>query len=176
MAGDPIHIRYATSDDAALLADVGAQSFHEAYAADIAAPRLAAYIEDAFGDDQQAAELADPNACFLIAQVGAVVVGYAKLRMNTPPSCISGAPAIELERLYVLDAWIGRGVGARLMRACLDEATARGCVTMWLGVWERNTRALAFYNRWSFVQAGSHVFQMGDEAQTDLLMQRAVGG
>jgi GNAT superfamily N-acetyltransferase len=80
-----------------------------------------------------------------------------------------------LLRLYTRKEWIGCGVGAALMQACIDEAKQRGCDTLWLGVWEHNARARAFYGRWGFQQAGSHIFQLGDDPQTDFLLQRALG-
>ena len=77
-------------------------------------------------------------------------------------------------RLYAGREFIGKGVGAALMRRCLDEAARLECDVIWLGVWEHNKRAQDFYRRWKFTDAGSHIFQVGSDAQTDLLMQRAV--
>ncbi len=70
--------------------------------------------------------------------------------------------------------WLGRGVGAALMRACLDEARRNQHQTLWLGVWEHNQRAQAFYRQWDFREVGTHIFQLGSDAQTDLLLERAV--
>jgi ribosomal protein S18 acetylase RimI-like enzyme len=81
---------------------------------------------------------------------------------------------VELVRLYVLREWLGRGVGEALMRACVDEARRAGHATIWLGVWERNGRAQAFYRKWNFRAVGEHVFQLGYDPQKDILMQRAV--
>jgi ribosomal protein S18 acetylase RimI-like enzyme len=69
---------------------------------------------------------------------------------------------------------MGQGIGATLMKACLDEATQRGCGIIWLDVWERNLRARAFYHKWGFIEVGTQVFQLGDDLQNDLLMQRPV--
>ena len=77
-------------------------------------------------------------------------------------------------RLYVLREWIGRGVGRELMQACLNEARQAGFRTIWLGVWERNPRAQAFYRKWNFRVVGEHVFQLGSDPQRDLLMERAL--
>ncbi len=87
---------------------------------------------------------------------------------------ITGHKPIELVRLYVSQESIGSGVGAALMQACLDEAALKGHETLWLGVWEHNTRARDFYRKWNFRESGTHVFQLGNDPQTDILMQRSI--
>ena len=118
------------------------------------------------------AELSDPRSSFLIAAVDAQPVGYAKLFAGEVPDCIVGDDPIELARLYVEQDWLGSGVGAALMQSCLNEARRMGYKTIFLGVWEHNYRAQAFYRKWLFGVVGSHIFQMGDDPQTDLLMER----
>ena len=169
-----IQIRYATSADADLLAKVGAQAFAEAFAAENTPENLAAYLASAFSPAIQAAEIADPAGCFLIAQMGESAIGYARMRTGDVPPEVGDPNAIELQRIYVLRDWLGHKVGAALMRASLEEAAARGHRTIWLGVWERNPRAIAFYQRWGFEQVGTHMFQLGDDAQTDWLMRRSI--
>ena len=83
---------------------------------------------------------------------------------------------VELQRLYVDRTAMGRGVGAALMRATLDAARSAGYRTLWLGVWERNARAISFYERWQFETVGDHVFRLGSDHQTDLIMARRVAG
>jgi GNAT superfamily N-acetyltransferase len=85
-----------------------------------------------------------------------------------------GPSPIELARLYVDRGWHGRAVGAALMKQVVDEARARGARTLWLGVWEQNARARAFYARWGFAQVGEHDFVLGHDLQRDLLLARAV--
>lgn len=172
-------VRRGKPDDAALLAELGARTFSETFAPDNTAENMAAYLAPAFNPAQQAAELADPDALFLIAEDSSpagdnqgIAVGYAMIRSGTvPPEVRSGRP-IELVRLYVTHECLGRGVGAALMRACIDEAKQRGYETLWLGVWENNSRAQAFYRKWDFQEVGTHVFQLGDDPQTDILMER----
>jgi GNAT superfamily N-acetyltransferase len=96
------------------------------------------------------------------------------LREGEPARGVTDTNAIELVRLYVLKDHIGLGVGAALMQACLDQAKTLGHKTIWLGVWERNYQAQAFYRRWGFTQVGTHIFQLGDDAQTDFVMERPV--
>ena len=81
---------------------------------------------------------------------------------------------LELKRLYVARAWHGQGVAQALMEAALDAARARGAATLWLGVWERNPRAAAFYRKYGFERVGEHTFMLGADAQTDWLLVRPV--
>lgn len=165
-------IRRGTVQDAALLSELGARTFSETFAADNTAEDLAAYLEASFSVAQQTAELEDPGSIFLIAEVDGHAAGYAKLHDGKPETGVEGANPIELVRLYVSREWLGRGIGEQLMRACIDEAGRAGHETIWLGVWERNARAQAFYRKWNFQTVGEHVFQLGADRQRDLLMQR----
>ena len=169
-----VSIRPANPDDAALLAELGARTFQETFAADNTTEDMAAYLASNFSVAQQTAELVHPASTFLIAEVDGVAAGYAKLHASEPPNGIEGVKPIELVRLYVSREWLGRGAGEALMRACLDEARRAGHETIWLGVWERNARAQAFYHKWDFRTVGEHMFQLGSDEQRDLLMERAL--
>jgi ribosomal protein S18 acetylase RimI-like enzyme len=165
-------IRRANANDATVLCELGARTFNETFAADNTPEDMAAYLASSFSLAQQTAELADPASTFFIADVGGVAAGYAKLHAGEPAEGIEGAKPIELVRLYVSREWLGRGVGEALMRTCVVEAQQAGHETIWLGVWERNERAQAFYRKWNFRAVGEHVFQLGADTQTDLLMER----
>jgi diamine N-acetyltransferase len=167
-------VRLARVADADLLAELGARTFCETFAADNRPEDMAAYLASFFGPALQAAELADPHSLFLIAEVEDVATGYAKLLPGNPPDGVTDDKPIELVRLYVSQDWLGRGVGAALMRVCIDEARQRGYRTLWLGVWEHNDRARDFYRKWTFREVGQHIFQLGADAQTDILMERSV--
>jgi ribosomal protein S18 acetylase RimI-like enzyme len=169
-----VTIRRANTDDAGLLAELGARTFSETFAADNSPEDMAAYLASSFNLAQQTTELADTASTFFIAEVGGVAAGYAMLHAGESAEGIEGAKPVELVRLYVSREWYGRGVGEALMRACVDEARQAGHETIWLGVWERNGRAQAFYRKWNFRAVGEHVFQLGTDAQTDILMERAV--
>ena len=169
-----VTIRRANSDDAGLLADLGARTFQDTFAADNTVEDMTAYLASNFSVAQQTAELAHPASTFLIAEVDGEAAGYAKLHAGEPPKEIEGDRPIELVRLYISQEWFGRGVGEALMRACLDEARSAGHETLWLGVWERNARAQAFYIKWDFRAVGEHTFHLGSDAQRDILMERAL--
>jgi GNAT superfamily N-acetyltransferase len=167
-------IRRAGPADAGLLTELGARTFSETFAADNSPEDLAAYLAASFSPARQTAELADPASTFFIAEVGGLAAGYAHLHAGEPAGCVGGAKPVELVRLYVSREWLGRGVGEALMRACVDGARRAGHETIWLGVWERNGRAQAFYRKWDFRAVGEHVFQLGSDPQTDIVMERAL--
>lgn len=157
-----------------MLAELAARTFYDAFAETNTPENMQTYMLEAFTVSQLTAELSDPRARFLLAEVDGTPAGYAKLYTGAAPACITGANPIELARLYVEQQYLGAGIGNDLMRACLDEARSLGHQTIYLGVWEHNTRAQAFYFKWNFTVVGSHIFQMGDDPQIDWLMQRAL--
>jgi ribosomal protein S18 acetylase RimI-like enzyme len=169
-----ITIRRADHRDVNLLTELGARTFEETFAADNTAEDMSAYLASSFNLAQQRAELADSASMFLIADAAGQPAGYAKLHSGAPSEGIEATNPIELVRLYVDKKWLGSGVGAALMQACLEEAAKSGFDKIWLGVWEKNARAQAFYRKWDFRTFGEHVFQLGADAQTDILMQRQV--
>jgi ribosomal protein S18 acetylase RimI-like enzyme len=145
-----LRIRRAKIDDAPLLAELGARTFSETFAENNSAADMADYLSSAFSEAQQATELADPHCVFHIAEINGVAVGYALLRSGSAPNAVTNDKPIELVRLYISRAHLGRGVGARLMEVCLSEASQIGYRTVWLGVWEHNHRAQAFYRKVEF--------------------------
>jgi diamine N-acetyltransferase len=164
-------IRRADVGDAGLLAELGARTFSDTFAADNRSEDMAAYLSASFSPAKQAEELLDPRSAYLIAEIDDEAVGYAQLHAGVAPECVTGDAPVELARLYVIQKWHGRGgVSAALMRACVEEARRAGHRTLWLGVWERNARAQAFYRKWGFEKVGEHIFQLGSDPQNDILM------
>jgi ribosomal protein S18 acetylase RimI-like enzyme len=170
----PLQVRRATAADAARLASLAAATFRETFAADNTPEDMASYMSGAFGEAIQHAELADARNLVLFAERDGETVGYALLRDGDVPDCVPPGDTIEISRLYSMASAIGSGVGSALMTTCLAEAAARHKRTIWLGVWERNARAIAFYERWGFRDVGSHTFQLGGDRQTDRVMCRGV--
>lgn len=167
-----IQIRRASDTDNVLLAELGARCFSDSFGAYNTPEDMSAYLSASFSPEKQAAELAEPGSVFLIAEDGEAPAGYARLKEGCPMGSPSGSRCIEIVRFYAVKEWIGRGVGAALMIACLEEASRRGCDLIWLDVWEQNHRAIAFYRKWGFTTAGEQSFQLGSDLQRDLIMQR----
>lgn len=165
-------IRHATLADAAALAELGARTFHDTFAADNRPEDMAAHLASFYGTDKQSRELADPQMVTLVAEQEGALVAFAQLRRGAAPSCVTGEAPIEIKRFYVAAEWKGRGLAQALMARGLDEARAMGGVTIWLGVWERNPRAIAFYAKMGYVDVGSHTFMLGADAQLDRILTR----
>lgn len=174
MQQSTVNLRRARIEDADLLTQLGAQTFAETFAEDNSPEDMASYLAASFNREKQLEELTDPLSRFFIAEVNGSAAGYAKISTGEALDCIEGQRPIELVRLYVSREWLGRGVGQALMQRCLDEAREMGCQTIWLGVWEHNQRAQAFYRKWNFREVGDHIFQLGSDPQRDILMQRDI--
>ena len=169
-----ITIRQAIPEDAKLLTDLAYTTFWDAFAhhPKNAPDDLNHYMRQAFNTDQIAAELADEKSIFLVAELAGKAAGYAKLAIDNIEPGITAEHPIELVRLYSHQEYLGQGIGQSLMDACFERAKQEGRDVMWLGVWEYNPRAQRFYEKNGFRVVGSHVFQLGEDAQTDLLMQK----
>jgi diamine N-acetyltransferase len=166
--------RNAAVEDAGVLVEFAARIYYQTFASCTTPENMRAYIESAFTLPQFKAELNDPRAIFFLAQVEGHLAGYAKLLPDEPPKCVHGDAPIELVRFYVDLPWHGSGLASALMELCLAEAKQAGFKTMYLGVWEKNFRAQTFYRKWDFVRVGEHIFQMGDDPQTDWWMTRPI--
>lgn len=169
-------LRAATPSDAARLAEFGARTFAETFAADNAPNDMDLYLGRTYGVTHQTAELADPSWTTIIAEADATVVAFAQLRLGPTPASVMGQSPIELLRFYVDRPWQGRGLARTLMEAVDREAVRRGADMLWLAVWERNERARAFYRKAGFSDVGSKEFVLGAEHQTDRVMAKAVSG
>lgn len=171
----PVEVLRAGPQEAALLTELGARTFRDTYAADNSPEDMESYLATWFSPAVQAQELAEEGTLFLIARVGGEAAGYARLRFGPAPDCVGGGRPVEIVRFYADLPWIGRGVGAALMRAVLEAAAERECDVVWLDVWSKNPRGIAFYSKWGFTEAGRQTFLLGADVQDDLLMVRAVG-
>lgn len=167
-----ITIRHATKADAQALAEFGARSFYDTFASENTQENMIAYLAATFSEEKQLHELTDSDITFFIAEADGTIAGTVKLVEGMAPSCITGSHPIEISRLYVDKKFLRSGIGSKLMDRCFTMALKKQCDVIWLGVWEHNYRARDFYRVWGFHDVGSHIFQLGDDAQTDLLMER----
>jgi diamine N-acetyltransferase len=172
METSSVWIRVAGPEDAALVADVSRRTFYETFARYNTEENMRMYLDEQFPRERQMAEVGAPGRVFLLAYHGEEPAGYASLRVGEPPHGLEDERAIEIVQLYSEQKMIGKGVGPALMQACIDTARQQGCDWIWLGVWEHNERAKAFYTKWGFEPFGKHVFFVGLDAQTDWWMRR----
>ncbi|MBC7798060.1 MAG: GNAT family N-acetyltransferase [Pyrinomonadaceae bacterium] len=171
-----ITIRRAKIEDAETLAKLSWQTFWDAFHEHPknAPEDMKIYMDEAFSVQKVSEELSDANAIFLLAEVENEIAGYAKVITNSREPEIVAENPIELHRLYSHQKFVGKGIGAALMNECLREAENKGCDAIWLGVWEHNPRAQAFYRKYDFREIGKHVFLLGNDPQIDLLMQKSL--
>ena len=173
MSDSEFSLRPGLPDDAPVLSALAARTFVDTFREHHSPENLAAFTEGAYNLAKIQSELQDGDRDWFIAEQAGEAVGYALMRWGHREPCVGGAdPVVELERLYALVAFQGRGLGPALMQACVDLALMKGARTMWLGVWERNTRALAFYAKWGFRDVGAHRFLVGSDDMTDRILER----
>jgi len=165
-----VNIRLAAVSDAEVLAELARRTFHETFAATNDPTDMALYLSRAYGIDQQTRELSERDITTLLVDENGEAIAYAQLRAGDLPECVTGANPIELWRFYVSREWHGRGIAKPLMERVMTAARERGAKTLWLGVWERNHRARAFYVKGGFAEVGEHLFLFGTDPQIDLVM------
>lgn len=164
------HIRRGVASDAKQLAAFAARVFAETFGADNRPEDMRTHLTSAYGVAQQTRELTDPDLATLLAHHEGALVAYAQVRRGTPPPCVWHQQPIELYRFYVDRPLHGSGLAQMLMATAFDAGRAFGGHHLWLSVWERNPRALAFYKREGFSDVGSTYFFVGPDRQTDRVL------
>jgi diamine N-acetyltransferase len=169
-----MHIRYGTTEDAKMLAEFGARTFYDTFAKDNTPEDIAAYLKASFSPDIQFNELSEPDNIFLVVESDNKPIGYAQLIINSKDEAIIRTKPLEIRRIYASQEYLGKGVGKELMLATIKEARQQGCDCVWLGVWEKNQRAIDFYKKWGFREVGTHLFSVGADPQNDYVMELAL--
>ena len=178
----PIQLRPATIHDAAQLSTLATSVFAETYGAMIPPETLQEYLKEQFSVEALSLDLSHPSSHYFVAHHACVahhnerVIGFSKLAPTEPPSTLRSTRAIEMVKLYVAKDYHGFGVGARLMKQAISTARELGYESIWLCVWEKNERAIAFYRKWGFEQVGMMQIFVGDVVFDDLVLERGVVG
>ena len=163
-------VRAAASDLARLQA-IGRQTFTETFAATNTPENMARYLNEGFSAEKMAAELADADSRFYLALDKEEVVGYLKINTGSAQTELQDAAGMEIERIYVAAAYHGKKVAQLLYSRAIAVARELQAPYVWLGVWEKNPRAIAFYTKNGFVAFDKHIFRLGDDEQTDIMMR-----
>ena len=169
-----MRITSLTVSDVSILRGIARDTFIETFSEANKAEDIDRYLAKNFSEDQLARELSNPNSFFYVAEVNGHVVGYLKLNTAHAQTEPQAADALEIERIYVLGSYHGGGVGQALYHHAMSVAEDRKASYVWLGVWEHNHRALRFYEKNGFIAFGTHIFQLGNDQQTDILMKKSV--
>lgn len=169
-----IKIKKATIADLVSLQSVSKQTFIETFAAVNTAENIENYVQESFNLEQLTAEINNSNSHFYLATSGTETIGYLKINFGKAQTEIISEQALEIHRIYVLQAFHGKKVGQLLLDEAIKIAQQTGVDYIWLGVWEENHNALGFYAKNGFVEFDKHVFTLGNDIQTDLLMKRKI--
>lgn len=169
-----IRIEKADFGDLKTLQEISRDTFYETFADSNTPEDMQHYLSENFSLDKLSIELTEPDSRFYIAWDKDRAVGYLKLNLAQAQTDLNEDHSLEIERIYVLNAYHGKKVGQLLYTHALEIAGQLGKSSIWLGVWEMNPRAIRFYEKNGFVTFGTHVFKMGEDEQTDLLMRKAL--
>ena len=167
-------IKQCTTSDVQQLQDISILTYKETFDEHNSEENMNAYLEAAYNLPKLEKELANPNSYFYFALVEGDVAGYLKLNTDAAQTEPMDEQSLELERIYILKRYQKNGVGKVLMDKAFEMAEALGKEKIWLGVWEHNDNARAFYEKKGFVETGSHSFFMGDDEQTDLILTKTL--
>lgn len=174
IASGKLELRRGLPADASALAALGAQTFTATYGAYNTPEHLQQHLERTYGESLQRQELEDPATATLVALLDDRLIGFAQLVRSERPACLGEVNAVEILRFYLDTAVHGQGIARPLMDAAYAAAREGGATHVWLGVWERNPRAIAFYLKCGFAQVGMKHFYVGDDRQDDHVMLRAL--
>jgi ribosomal protein S18 acetylase RimI-like enzyme len=167
-------IREATVADAKLIADISHQTFYESFAAYNRKEDMDKFLSQQFTKGKLIMEVGARENTFLLAYHGNDIAGYVKIRDERVPLSLGNVSALEVARIYAVSNQIGKGVGSLLMQACIDIAGQRKKEWLWLGVWEKNQRAIDFYTKWGFEKFDETDLLLGDDMQRDWLMKKRI--
>ncbi len=164
-------IQKVTLDHMDQLQKIGRQTFFETFASGNTEENMKNYLEEGFSVAKLTTELNDNNAEFYFATLDGQVIGYLKLNFGQSQTELKDDHALEIERIYVLKDFHGKSVGQILYDKAIQIARQKCADYVWLGVWEENPRAIHFYKKNGFVAFDKHVFKLGNEQQTDIMMK-----
>ncbi len=153
---------------------ISRETFTETFQEQNSPEHLHAYLEKAYNQEQLALELENPESRFYFICSDEEVAGYLKINVGKAQSEKMGADSLEVERIYVKKKFHKKGLGKLLLEKAFDVAAELEKKKVWLGVWEHNENAIAFYKKKGFVQTGAHPFYMGDDKQIDLIMTKTM--
>lgn len=166
-----IEIKRVTLEDVSQLQKIGRQTFQETFSASNSEANMKNYLEEGFSIAKLTKELNDDNSEFYFATLENEVIGYLKINFGESQTELKDSKALEIERIYVAKEFHGKNVGQVLYNKAIEIAKQKNADYVWLGVWEENPRAISFYTKNGFVAFDKHIFRLGDDEQTDIMMK-----
>lgn len=169
-----IEITKCNLEDLQTLQEVSIETFYEAFKEQNSPESMEAYLEKAFNLEKLELEISNISSQFFLIHFNNEVAGYLKININEAQSEEMGDESLEVERIYLKTKFQKHGLGKVLLNKAIEIATDLDKKKVWLGVWEENENAIAFYKKMGFVQTGTHSFYMGDEEQLDFIMTKTL--
>ncbi|WP_269686399.1 GNAT family N-acetyltransferase [Flavobacterium lacustre] len=167
----PITIIKVTISDINELQKIGLQTFKETFADSNSEENMKSYLKEGFSVEKLTTELNNENSEFYFAKIDNEVIGYLKVNFGESQTELKDNKALEIERIYVSKEFHGKSIGQLLYSKAIEVAKHKGSEYAWLGVWEENPRAIRFYEKNGFVAFDKHIFKLGDDEQTDIMMK-----
>lgn len=166
-----IQIQRVDLSEVKQLQKIGRQTFQETFSESNSEENMKNYLEEGFADEKLIAELNDKNSEFYFSKLDNEVIGYLKINFGESQTELNDNKALEIERIYVSKEFHGKNVGQLLYNKAIEIAKDKNVEYVWLGVWEENPRAISFYKKNGFVEFDKHIFKLGDDEQTDIMMK-----
>jgi ribosomal protein S18 acetylase RimI-like enzyme len=166
-----VNIKKVTLDNIDQLQEIGRQTFYESFSSGNTEENMTKYLDEGFSIEKLTAEVNDKNAEFYFATFDDNVIGYLKVNFGQSQTELKDDKAVEIERIYVLKEFHGKKVGQLLYDKAIQIAGHKNANYVWLGVWEENPRAINFYKKNGFTEFDKHVFKLGNDEQTDIMMK-----
>jgi len=166
-----INIRRLSIADIDALQQLSRQTFFETFSALNTEENMTNYLRDSFSTEKLSEELTNTSSEFYFAEIDSVPIGYLKINVGSAQTELKDDKALEIERIYVIAEFQGKKIGQLLYDYALDLAMQGKYDYIWLGVWEENQKAIKFYTKNGFVEFDKHVFRLGNDEQTDIMMK-----
>jgi diamine N-acetyltransferase len=166
-----VTIRKAPASDLLLLRQISVDTFSETFSSGNTPDNMQQYLDEAFSENRLQTELLNPESLFYFAEDERRVAGYLKLNFGQAQTEMRDEDGLEIERIYVLQRYQGKRIGQLLFDHAIDIARLQGCSYVWLGVWEKNSKAISFYEKNGFIAFDKHPFRVGNDVQTDIMMR-----
>lgn len=163
-------VRIAEVADAKSLALLAEETFRQAFAQENTIADMNHYCSKSFSEKIQSDEISNRKIITLVIEYDNEMVGYSQLHWGDGPKCINTNDVGEIRRIYIRRLWHGKGVALQLMKASIEQLKEKSNRGIWLGVWEKNPRAIAFYKKLGFIVMGEHKFMLGEDLQRDIIM------
>ena len=171
---EDIIVRKVVLDDINQLQEIGRETFYETFSAGNTEENMKKYLEEGFSIEKLTREINDINSEIYFAELDNKVIGYLKLNFGESQTELKNSKALEIERIYVSKDFHGKRVGQLLYEKAMQVANDRKVDNVWLGVWEENPRAINFYKKNGFVEFDKHIFKLGEDEQTDIMMKKKI--